>query len=596
MERPSAAALVGLALSAGCFPGCVPRKSSADLTSDVAYVAALDALTVSPLLRVTEGGSVPFTVSSSVTLYGWTREQIASLLPPDDEKLRTIPLLHKVFPCDPELPAPIYARVINEERELVFVDPPKASMLTADWIGCPNPTAEPTVVDTYRAEVRSAPLFRTTETTVNGCRTSMVVEECEPVLTGRIAPDGRACFTGPGCMEQRYDHESTHYSTVHCTAPMRGCNIDLHDTTLVDPFPYASCEEGDPSCRAQYFDPANARGPRLSDHAPMSLDNSYLKWGFGEDLALFEDHAVVVYRDGQNDNYCPPAGVESYLVSLDLESLEVSTPTVTYPCTVKIARTGRRLLTATATFPPRVSLLDEHGTTITSTTIDWGANTPLMTGLVHLATSSVAIVSFIEANEYVHAMLVALKEPELKEVARVEFDGLPVSIVQSDTNQVLLADDRADSAVWIDFLGDHFEFAKEAPEFATGANFADATYSPAYRAAVISTISINPSLHLNRIDIHLSAAVSFMVRGAPTSALEIPTTPPSIAAAIYSPAMDGTSTLYLSIAHVTDELRFEARAVKVGRGIGTRLQLDMKQRLWMLVPWSGEVVRLSPSW
>lgn len=567
-----------IALSCSCVnevPGALP--------ADIVYVAAVDVVSASPLYRVPAGGGVPFTVSEGALLYGWTEEELALYKPPSDEALRTRPLMHKATICDPTLPPPSYSKVFRNQDK-VLEDAPATYELSAEWIGCPSRSA-----DDYLADVVSAPIYRRTDVRLDGCRATMRFEDCGVPLTGYIQPNGDACFIAPEC-EIKSTSDHTHFATLSCAHPSQPCVVELHDKNALQPPPYVPCV--DSSCRTRIFTSSVAAVP----DPPNRLDPTELHSGYLIDLALYPDRAVVLFRDQYYEDYCM-YGVGSYFAVVDLETM-VKTATQTAPvCSQLIAPAGEYLLSAAWDFPPVFSVHDRSGMTVTSTALYWQPIEPrdpfaLIKGIAYLETSSVALVALAEANNFAEARIMAFRIPDLTLIASATLPGSPVSMTPAGPNRVLLTDDGKDTSFWVDFNDDRLTVSGIVTELIGPASVGALSYSPTYKAAVISGVTGSPSLHLNGIEQTFLNAVAYTIDGSPTSAIEIPTSPPSIAVLLYA-LEDGVPSSYLSFAHVTDSLRFEPRIARLGPGIATRLQLDDRKRLWFLSPWTGELTRLS---
>lgn len=568
-----------IALFCSAAFGCV-YEARGTLPEDIAYVAAVDAVSASPLFRVPTGGGVPFTVGDGAQLYGWTEDQLALYEPPNDEALRTRPLMHPATICDPVLPQPAFSKVFrNESKTLEDLAP--VHTLTAEWIGCPSRTA-----DDYLADVISAPIYRRTDVLLDGCRATMRFEDCGVALAGRIQPDGDACFFAPECeLKETFDH--AHFATVSCAHPSQPCVAELHDKNKLRPAPYVPC--ADASCRTNVF----AVPPEAVPDPPNRLTPDVLTSGYLLDLALFADRAVVLYRDQRYDDYCD-VSVASHFAILDRETMQKIGDQPAPLCSQLIAPAGEYLLSASWTFPPVFSLHDRLGTTVTSTALYWAPNDQyaLIKGIAFIETASIALVALAEAEEFNEARIIALRVPDLSFVAEAVLPGSPVAMVPAGENRVLLTDDGKDTSFWVDVIGDRLSVSAIVIELLGPASVGALAYAPTYRAALISGVTGSPSLHLNGIENTFLSAVSYAIDGSPTSAIELPTSPPSIAALLYA-REGGVASSYLSFAHVTDSLRFEPRAARVGGGIATRLQLDEQQRLWFLSPWTGEVTRLT---
>jgi hypothetical protein len=556
--------------------GCIRTAEPISLPESIAFVA-LEKMgdPPSPLIRLSDGPTA-LSAQEGVRLYAWTADQLAIVSPPATGSL---PLYFQRDFCDPLLPAPAQVYTFDADGRL---EPAEGySSLSADWFSCPEDVKNTLLIDNRCVENQCGSELR-----FKGCRFELV-SECSSGLSGRLLQDGTACMSSSTCEPLPIPGISTVVSVSQCET---GCTVELNDTALLPPPHYESCAPADAGCRV------SVRGetpPIVKYTDSVSLGRQELNEYLAADFVVLEDRVVVVRTGMPEDRvYCYEQPIS--LVSIDTETMSIISEVPAPKCVARIQAYGDNLLATTANFPPVLMELRLDGTIVRSTTIamEGHGTAASITGLLRLDHKDRIVLTLSSADSFPRYDVVIVETSTFRIIDRWGTNvGRSSSPVLIDDEEMILHNDDSRRPQWFSIENDRAELKSEGT--ISNSSIGNSLYDPPTDSVLYET-TMTPGIEMQsrtrgrkRVSLYINDSV-------PTYALFFD--PEKTRLAVASSEL-GTVTrkAQLSFARLDDgELRFEARIMDLGDGVISKMELDAQQRLWILLSWTGELIRLNP--
>lgn len=570
--------------------GCVPApRLASDVPDDVAWAAvvtldhagAIEASPLTPWPRG-EGLTVAATQRGDTFVLGYTAAQIAALaaeVPPGAR-------LTRAKGCDVPLPAPRWSGRWSADR----LTPAEASAvppLTAEWLldACPELDARPLAVDASCAETRCA----REPTWTSRCRFELDLEACASAgrFAARVGPNGSLCLepldTAWSCAPED--------EALACTTP-EATPCRLHAELGPWPQPFDLTEvplvPGAPPFLPEWL-------RRLGQLRPGAH-----RTGIAVDMAAVGDTLVVALpRAGAPHERCDPRAPAGSLVFVDLETAASRSVTAP-PCIHAVAPLPGGFAAAFAEgsslalgrFDAAGRLLHHVLTVHEALPRRLGAGRDQATALLFAEGRLLALWGGGDAR----AILTA-HHPETLALERT----LDLGTAHHWTlrpglrpGELLLLDSRARAVRWLDLEAWSIVHDEPIP-WRPSPRESDGLFDLVVdhqRMEILVAGSLHPALHTlgdrapHRVRaIHPSATLHPLS----LSALEAPLFFAGGTAQREDGAWRATGSLYDAAAG-----RFLPGSFDLGHGITGPVHRDPTGRLWVLLPWTGALLRLDP--
>lgn len=568
------AAVVGL-LSLGCIQS---RVTPLPIPPEVRWVAVIEGERVSPLFDIAAGRSLPtFTAAGEpVQLVGFTEAQVRGA--PDSASLSL------AGPCEKGLPTATWFARLDADDTLHTLDADDAPGLTAPWVGCAPASL---VVHAGCAEVPCA-----ASGTVNpDCKVSIDLSACFlESFAGVQLPDGAVCFANapPACAPT--ERIATEVAALQCSAP-RQCRLSVYPPASEPPFEIARVD----LLPGETFAPSVLNG--------RAVLNTRMHSGSVFDLAVLSDVVVVAHTGGPSPFACPQSGLTyTQLELLDPDALATIGTTTAPPCLTRLIADGDELIGVHGDAGSlRLSRFDSRGralvigppgpaSVLASTHIPAG---PLLVGdpprLQVLYEWTDAYAAGSEPGYLLYAY-----DPVTLAVVHSDrvTHGRAYAFTGSGASQVAIADEESHEVVLFDVDARAEAGRVEIPIFA-GVTRRDITMLSQHDLRfVAATPHDQPSVRIAGAAPEASVVLTER-RAAPHATIAWPPDPKLALVAGLADTSDGRFESVVSLVDTTTG-RVLPGAWVVGSGAVTRMHADRAGRVWLVLGWSGDIVRLTP--
>ncbi|MBI2377160.1 MAG: hypothetical protein HYV07_24380 [Deltaproteobacteria bacterium] len=471
--------------------------------------------------------------------------------------------LRRAARCEPSLPAPISAIFVTEAdaRRTPLEEAP--SLTTPSLIlGCPELSASRFAADlvvggqSIPCRVRSDP--------PSECLVRIELSECVGArMTGHVQPDGRLCLDRSSLCEPLATKKHAVASFECATDPTSVGNLYVvrDDLPLV-----ATAVQVVPDL-----------GFRTSVVSMIGSSHGPLR-----DLTATAS-GIIVASTPSSSPACVPGEVAS-LHRIDLETLEHSVTATLGACIQRLAPQGDDLLA-----------IGVSGTTAQLHRIRPGGSISTEDlGQLREGSSSIALGVFGDTilglfdESTVRGARSSAVRIRAGELEWLVFEGQSMAHATIGSRGILAGDSEADIPVWIQ------------PEGSTVRSFPQLPH--------LDSIGIGPPTHHEPTDRYLLPVISDFPRVAvgtrgewegESASLEEPVAPFAIAEWPADPALAliAGTTIEGHIARISFmevvEHRYLPGALDIGEGIVSRARI-VGRDVWLLLPWTGQVVRVSP--
>ncbi len=514
-------------------------------------------------------------------LVGFDEASIRRLDPPTDVELERDPL-SEATACDPRLPEPVWSVALSSGAP-----EPSAGAFTTDWLSssCPQllPEGERGLVDLC-GDLICSPWAEQ-----RGCELHIGIRQCGPVgvpdFSATLDRAGRTCTTAPACEALE-------------TAPGAAASFLCQGNLSCPIHIYGGRETLD-----LVFDKAAVLDrPLLEREFGKGIAPSDWLTGYLGSIAHLADRVVISgHVDAGYRRTDFAARAPTLLAFLDPETMQVtSTRTATESGLLHISkdRFGDGFVGVFHQADDlAIGRFSADGERIAAVPFGVGRDhSPF--GLTALPAQS-AFVSFtgslpdrtrVQIGMFDAQTLAVRGLCELHEPLR------PIDVVALDDGRIAVSDDDGDKVAWIDPMTCEISTFASPGAGAFGLGFLYPGRAP---GELIVTTDAGNSRGLHRI-----APGRFPIRGAQfvgapsgTAAVGLLVPHPGdrfrqLVAGIADPLGQRQATLAEFL--IEDTPRVLPRTLEVGVGPLTAPSIDAKGRLWMLLPWSAEVVRLAP--
>lgn len=516
----------------------------------------------------------------SAWVLGWSRTALPAGLGEPTE----LGAVGTVEGCAPRLPVPSWAARWDGAR-LVTVDPTDAPALGADGLDqrCPEIDAEALVV----AHACRVPWCSRVVRRLDRCRFAVEGDgRCEsPNAVVQLLPDGRGCaeLEGWRCDARGGDPGDG----LVCDAPL-ACEVEV----WTPPVPAAPF-----TLDRRRLGPETPWLPQVGEAARFVYEEQ-LESGVGHDLLPVGDRLVVTTHDPpQGVVPCPESGRPARWWSLDADSLEIVATTTVPACRGRLAAApdDSVILVGGPTGRLRVERRDPDGRLLAEAALD----DDLASGERHLARARDAIV-------FDDRVVISGSVPETPPVDRVEVRRLADLGFEGRAD----ASERLHLGEWFVDLDGRLRTISGWTQRVVGFDpatlrFGDPLTIPedlgpsnqrftalAHRASrrrVVLTAGARDVVLLPELGEAIERTTAygtlFFLR-----AVEWPADPRLVLLVGFH--VDRRA----AVASLFDpgEARFLPGLYELGPGAPTRARVDARGRVWVLLPWAGEVVRLTP--
>jgi hypothetical protein len=400
-----------LVILAACGPGV--RPVDADVPAAVEWIAVIELedgvpASTSPLMRF-DGPLFFDRPDRERVLVGYDRPRLLDAGGRLPERLEVDPV-KIAAPCAPKLPAPIWAARLGDGLEPV--DPATAPALTSKWIEerCDPP-------DELFADVRcGVPRCASETRAISPCERHLATTGCG-LGTVVVSYDG----ADPSCIELRGADrrcDRTRGDVLTCESPdILACEVEIvpGGNGRLPPIDLARLSIG-----ALVPSPH----PGAKDHALLSVPREFVDWGQAYDLLPLDEHLVVVAIAGDERERCP-AGKDRRLVFVDPDAMTVSRTATAPDCLEVLAPeiSGPGFVGGVrgARGEPSLARFTADGVMIDSTELPTAPNEDLVAAIVALDAHYAVVTQERDGNSYGATSLVTV-DPELGVVETVELE------------------------------------------------------------------------------------------------------------------------------------------------------------------------------
>lgn len=598
-----ALALLG-ALGPALFGSCKPAAALvADAPADVEWIAllTLDAsgalIHATPLARWSPGAALPVVTrgDGGTLVVGWTTRALADAgAPLDDAALLREPLIASAG-CAPSLPSARWAASWTGDALSTF-GVGGVPRLGAAWLGglCPSTTA-----DRLSLDVGCLSTYCERRVTATGpCTFDLDATECGIGVIGAVVDrSGAVCldFTRVGWTCARRADDTTSNGPYLCTHPSE-CALDA----------YVAPEGARPPFSVDRVRVAGGEVPYIprgwERRALLSPERA--EGGYVYDLALIGDRAVVSVVVGPPDEECTlERSDQAELRIVDLETMATVATVPARTCYGELlAVPGTSDFLATSLDEDgvwRIERFDREGARVRTGTIaeieppqPWVRR---VEQLAWLADGRVgALFRGTLATDTTSTTISVHDLDTLAQVDRIELPELRRSwVIRGYGERTLVLSHESRTVGWLDPRSRRFTTAAilQFESLETDALLDGVWHEPSQRIVVVGA-------GLNTLfTVAASGEVTRHTTFADGRAL--------VALAEWPPddaLLFVTGTLHRGLGDVvasatffdTRTRRFLPGTYELGDGTARRIQRDAEGRLWMILPWGGELLRLTP--
>lgn len=521
--------------------------------------------------------------SSLVRVLGYSSSDLDRVGGPPPEAGLEAPL-SGVRGCESPLPSPSFSRWLADE-------PPPDVPLTAAWLQgrCPSVLPErPLLVDASCAQP-----FCDQKVEVRGCELVLDLPRCGlSNLRGSILADGRVCIDQPEDLCQMLEPRDLETSFVLCERSTDSCRLRIlpaaparfvHETFTVYP--------GAPFM--------------FSDRGPLPATFAETYFGYVSDLEVWDDQVLLLGHGGEwlvHGSGSPPERSE---LRYHLRSDFALVRTATVPgAGLRLDRheaSGRLLLITRLADGFYLIELDQDGRELRRVLLR--ANVPgLSTG------ASLLGGSVLEARSQFVVLIDEVPPEAVDELIVVDLERFQVDrridpraapsygrprvarLLGPDT--LVYSDLALNAVVFVDLDSGEKEFVELIPSEFLGLNsYPMGLLALPERDLVLQTIAGTvSSVRVYSRSAFVAQARQFEVR-ADMAALEVVPGQPQLALAAMETGVEGDRTASLSLFDL-ERFEFIPGRREVGLGPAGRIRADPDGSLWVLLPWSGQVVRV----
>lgn len=580
-----AAGLIVVAL-AGCSE---PRPVRVDVPPDVEWVALVSPTGATPLVRWLAGAPLPAHTAGGETiqLVGYTAEQVRQL-PVQDGARVAEERLRLAKGCERHLPVPAWFGELTPDDLLTTRAPSEAPVLTASWISCPT---DPVLT---HATCLSLPCA-IGETQTIGCAVRVDLSACGAgVLVGERQADGSICFEP---LPWTCEPVETLAPEITAQACANDCRTSVFEAPREPPFTL----ERVAVTGGELYLPGE-----LTDD--LLVPNNRLHSGKAFDLALLRDRLVVAHAGATAVYFCPieaerPAGRLSFY---DLDSLALVGTATAPECLTRLLGEGDTFVGVHgARGEPVLSRFSREGRRLASGPPSSGdrpradAAAQIPADLVRVGRQLAVIYEWLDARPggvdlgyflygYDPTSLEALHTDLIRE-------GRAFAMAAVGTSSLAIAEEKYQRIDYFDVERRVFVGATALPTSPVAFRYdmTSLALAPGTRRLLATTPLDLASVRLVNGSRSVALVLPFERTLFPTSTHAWPGAPDVLVVAGVSPTAAGAYDAVIT--------RFDTRAARflpgtwtIGQGAVTRMVTDGSGRLWALLPWAGEVVRLTP--
>lgn len=588
-----------------CGIACKPTQEiDASIPAEVRYAllakvdGAGEVISASALVPWGEGQPLPLIGRFSdpgqrFVVLGFSEAQIAPYLPLEEETP-----FRQAQGCEQRLPAPMWQA--DWTGDALLEPTPEALstplLLTAPWLSsrCPDMSGHRFSINTSCRSDRCEP-----QVGVVGCVAELDLSECQlPNLQVRIGAAGELCAessTADVC--ETLTSEDPHAdSLLQCTLE-NTCSIEVYATD--DP-PAFTID------RASFIDPPAQPYIPGSTAASGVLRPRRLIEGNAFDLAIVNDRILVLQVIGDPGLNCPSFNRPMELLNFDPETLEM-TRSALPRCTERLHPDPSGMGAFVATFVEGneifVGRFAMDGTVLERAVLDPGGR--------------------ITANSHFIVDIIPMSSPGQLLLHFVSRDGTPENPVPEDTGFVVIETatlqtlrshhiDGWRRAWTADLMGDRLylvEYLERASrwinvnnwdvverldlveELTTRISLLDVFFEPSTQKMLVAAQGPAGMYIVERGRVVFGREVIYRAKASVTALS------PWSGGLVLSTGVQIESAGREAVAFFFDPAveRFLPQRYELGYGVVSRAKVDAKGRTWLLLPWAGEVVRLTPT-
>lgn len=552
-------------------------------------MALFSPIGATPLVRWLPGEPLPAHTAGgeTVQILGYTAAQISAL--PVHEGARVgDERLQLASGCDRHLPVPAWFGELTPGDVLSTRAPSEAPVLTASWISCPM---GPVLTHATCLSVPCA----IGETQTVQCAVSVDLSACGAgVLRGERQADGSICF-----QPLPWTCEPVAALAPEITA--QACANDCRTSVFAAPQEPPFTLERVAVTGGELYLPGE-----LTDD--LLVPNNRLHSGKAFDLALLRDRLVVAHAGERAVHFCPiEAEVPASRLSFyDLDSL-APVGTATAPeCLTRLLGEGDTFLGIHGSMgEPVLSRFSREGRRLASGAPSSGdgpradAAAHIPADLVRLGRQLAVIYEWLDARPggvdlgyflygYDPTSLGAVHNDLIR-------DGRAFAMAAVGTSTLAIAEEKHQRIDYFDVERRVFIRSTALPTTAVAVRYdmTSLALAPGTRRLLSTTPLDLASVRLVGGPDGAALVMPFERTLFPTRAHAWPGAPDVLVVAGVSPAAAGTYDAVVTLFD-TRAARFLPGTWTIGRGAVTRMITDASGRVWALLPWAGEVVRLTP--